>query len=176
MNTSADGPNKDLIAAQQSGFGDQKAHYQTQDSSRQDGSSHRSNGQEEKKRRGVALGNGLTGLHIKQTGPPVKFRRNQYNQLNVTTNIIPAVSTNGIFASSEPQNLSSSMNANGKSSVGASATNVFTSNGQGVIGKGGNTNRLSTISPRIPMVPQGTTSGAFDISPTNGLTVVPPTL
>ncbi len=106
----------------------------------------------------------------------MKFRRNQYNQLNVTTNVIPAVSTNGIFASSEPQNLSSSMNANGKSSVGASGTNVFTSNGQGVIGKGGNTNRLSTISPRIPVVPQGTTSGAFDISPTNGLNVVPPTL
>lgn len=177
MNTSADGPNQDLLAAQQAAFPDQKvALYQSQESvtSRLEGASHRSNGQEEaKKRRGVALATGLTGLHIKQTGPPVKFRRNQYNQLNVTTNAIPVTSSNGIFATSEQQNLSSSMNANGRSPVGASATNVFSSNGQGVIGKG---NRLSTISPRVPLVPQGATSGAYDISPTHGLTVAPGTL
>lgn len=135
--------------------------------------SHRS---EDKKRRGVALASGLNGLHIKQSGPPVKFRRNQYNQLNVTTNPIPA-NNNGMFSSSEqPQNLSSSMNAsNGRSPVGASATNVFTSNGQGVLnnnGKGpGPTNRLSTISPRLPG--QGAASGAYDISPSHTLNVAP---
>lgn len=37
-----------------------------------------------------------TGIHINNTGPPAKFRRNQYNQLNVTTN--PAI---GVFSSVE---------------------------------------------------------------------------
>ena len=105
----------------------------------------------DKKHRGVALASGLNGLHIKQTGPPVKFRRNQYNQLNVTTNVMPMNSNNnGMFSSSE-QPLSNSMNAgnNGRSPV----TNVFASNGQGVLnnnGKPPTNNRLSTISPRIP--------------------------
>jgi P pilus assembly chaperone PapD len=42
-----------------------------------------------------------TGIHLKNAGPPVKFRRNQYNQLNVTTN--PTAYNANIFSSAEQQ-------------------------------------------------------------------------
>lgn len=83
-----------------------------------------------------------TGIHLKNVGPPVKFRRNQYNQLNVTTN--PAISASGVnglgvFSSAEQFNLLHSITTlgGGKSPVGTTVMNL-------------NSNRMSTISPRVP--------------------------
>jgi hypothetical protein len=78
----------------------------------------------------------------------VKFRRNQYNQLNVTTN--PVVSGGvALFSNSVEPQMMHSMNSgvNEKSPINNTFSERFNNN-MGAILQG---NRVQTISPRLPV-------------------------